>query len=111
MKRFLQTIAFVFLVFACLSISRSVWNSYEKLQSLSTSKEEIASLEKENQLLKEEIEYRKTPFYLEKSAREKLGLGRSSETVYLVENKATGSATVDETASLPTWQKWLKLFF
>jgi cell division protein FtsB len=101
----------IFLVFACVSLSRSIWDSYQKLGVLKASDAEIKKLQAENERLKNEVEYRKTPFYIEKSAREKLGYGKNGETIYVVENLATGSAEVDETASLPNWQRWVKLFF
>jgi len=46
--------------------------------------EEIRELKRENELLEMEEKRMKDPFYVEKMAREKLGLARKNEVIYKI---------------------------
>ncbi len=66
-------------------------NIFRYLQKISQKKElqsEIVSLEKENEKLRTDISYlRKDPFFIEKKAREDLGLKKDNEEVYIIVNE------------------------
>lgn len=89
------------------SISRLV-RSWEKLDQV---KKETAMIEKKNEELRVKLQEVQSQEFIEKIARDKLGLAKVGETVVIlpsIEPEATKSAT--ET-NLPNWQKWRRLFF
>lgn len=95
---------------AIFSISQSVWSSWRKLNSLKGSEAEIERLKAENKKLEEEKTFRQSNFYVEKEAREKLGLARDGETVYLREKAASEAAQNLAEKEAPNWQAWIELF-
>ena len=57
---------------------RQAQNQVRKVQ------EELNQLKLENKILMEQVENIKDPFYLEKMAREKLGLAKEGEIIYKI---------------------------
>lgn len=73
-------------------------------------------LQQENKQLERKLIEVQNQQYIEKVAREKLGLALPGEQVVLLpqvfwENGASDSATVDSYADFPPWQQWMRLFF
>lgn len=84
-------------------------------------------LVQERDLLKRQLEYKRTQEYIEESARNELNLIKPGEKVYVLENSAQGetdgqyywgqtdaegvvAAAADE-EKYPNWYYWYKLFF
>lgn len=87
-----------------------MWSSYQKLGTLNTTQQQIKSLQAENNQLEVEKKFRTSDFFVEKTGRDKLGLGRAGETKFVAAKPSTPSAELEE-AKLANWQVWLKLFF
>jgi len=109
-KKFLKLALILVFLISIFSISQSVWNSYSKLGTLKGSETEIARLKAENKKLEEEKKFRQSDFYVEKQAREKLGLAREGEVVYLDEKSASSSSQAAEEEKIANWLSWVKLF-
>jgi len=109
MKRFVRTSLIVVLLITTISLVRSIWVSSGSLDDLKTNEEEIERLRGENERLRQEKEFRQTDFYVEKAARDTLGLARSGETVLIEDNEASVSAQ-KEGSTLANWQSWFNLF-
>jgi cell division protein FtsB len=84
----------------------------DKLQSASQT---LFSLELKNKELKDKLSEVKSPEFVEKEARDKLGLARDGETVIIIpEDKlkqVLGSTQKNIEAKLPNWLGWWQLFF
>ena len=68
-------------------------------------------IQKKNEELKVKLQEAQSREFIEKIARDKLGLAKEGETVVILppsEPEVTKSA---EEKIIPNWQKWWKLFF
>jgi cell division protein FtsB len=103
------------------SLTVSVYKSYQIDQHIKSFEEENARIEEENRLKNEEFDYYSSDAYIEKMAKQNLGLVNPGEEVVIIP-KNDASATDDGSASgggdaqvegagLSNPQKWWKFFF
>ena len=73
----------------------------------------LKQLRQENSELKQELEYKKSNEFVEGEIRNKLGLVKEGEVVFVIPKKDEGQTTNDERQEdqAPNWQKWWNLFF
>lgn len=91
------------------SISKSTFNLWQKAEAVKEVQKERVEAEKKQKKLKDKLEFTQSQEFIEKQAREKLGLVKPGETVVIVTPlEATQSAIAE---NLPNWKRWLKLFF
>ncbi len=81
---------------------------------LEESAERLHTLEIKNQELKKKLLEVKSPEFIEKQARDKLGLAKEGETIVVIPQEKIdailGASKKLEELRLPNWQGWLKLF-
>jgi cell division protein FtsB len=94
-----------------VSLTRSVVSLLAKKDIVRTQKEELARLEEENKKLEDALSQAQTPEFVERTAREKLGLVKDGEVVVMLPQGAAGEDTQAQTESLPNWKQWWGLFF
>jgi cell division protein FtsB len=70
----------------------------------------LENLKRENQELKEKLEFVQTPEFMEKEARDRLGLVQEGEAVVIMPEKIT-DVQANNQEELPNWKKWWQLFF
>lgn len=88
-------------------LGSSLFKSYSENKSIDSDleslKKEIESLEKNNQDLGQLIEYFNSSFFVEKEAREKMGLKKDGETVLVLEDgvkyEGSGALNIEELKS------------
>jgi len=108
----LQIVAIVGLLVTIVGLSRSVIRLIDRKSMLKTKKEELIRIQNEQETLKNRLSLAQTPEFIEKEAREKLNLGKSGETIILVELGDTQLQTQGKKVTTePNWKKWLDLFF
>lgn len=75
-------------------------------------KEEVAATKTENDALKQKLAEVQTPEFVEREAREKLGLGREGERVVILpEEKQVESGELKvESGKVGNWRLWRKLY-
>lgn len=97
-----------------VSLSRSVWRLWKK-QDVVHEREVVLEQEKEvNIKLNKELDEAKTPQFVEREAREKLGMVKEGETVVIMPNDQYPISNIQiksEEDTLPNWKKWWRLFF
>ncbi len=72
----------------------------------------LERLRQENEDLKRELEYKKSQRFVEEELRNKLGLAREGEEVYVIgEQEGDNGQETVEVKQLPNWKKWQKLIF
>lgn len=111
MKKLFRRSLIVVLLITIFSLGRGIWSSAEYLDDVQRNKDEINALREENQRLQEEKEFRQSDFYIEKAARDSLGLARDGETILVEEEAATASAQEEKLAQQSNWRNWFDLFF
>lgn len=76
------------------------------------SEERLEELKRENETLKEELEYKTSDEFAEEEIRNKLGLAKEGETIVVLPkegvNKKQEAKGEKQKAN---WQKWWELFF
>lgn len=101
-------------IYLIISLAKTTSNLWQKQSEVTRAQKELESLAKENKDLKVQLEYSQTPQFLERAAREKLGLVLPGERQVIIEEgllKATDSGKPQNQNWFSNWGKWLKLFF
>jgi len=111
--------AFVFLVtilggYLAFNLARGAWESYQNAGRILETEKRLAQAQSENQRLKEDLDYKKSPYFVEKEARDKLGLGKEGETVIITPPPAENEGSEEQKSpyeGLSTTELWWKVFF
>ena len=82
----------------------------ELLAQIETLEKEIQNVEKKNQELKAGISESQTEDYLEKEAREKLGLKKPGEEVVAIKKIQSEEKQKEQKEEKSLWQKFLEFF-
>lgn len=111
-KKIVQILWLVLGLYACIALSRSLAQLYQASRRVTTQETKLSELKSEVAGLKTQLEEVESWDFLEKQARNELGLQRPGEIVLvlpptnLVVNGGESRSEVTE----ENWQKWLKLF-
>lgn len=100
-------------LFLIVNLTRSIWELLGAGDRIKEAENQVAKLRFKNDELKKQLSQVQSPAYLEKMAREKLGLAREGEVVVILppnSQQGVGSEPVPE-QNIPNWQKWWNLFF
>ena len=71
---------------------------------------ELAQAEEENKKLTERLEYVKSEEFVEREARERLGLGKPGEVVVVLQEQNTSLKPQASNPNKPNWRKWWELY-
>lgn len=108
-NRLITTVILILGLYFLWTLSRSTYDLWQRDERVKEVREKRIAAEKENQELKKKLEFAQSPEFVEKQARDKLGLTKPGETVVILPPlEATQTAVVE---NLPNWKKWLQLFF
>lgn len=112
MRRLVAIAILIFEVYLIITLSRSVWDLWEKQAELEIVKEKVDKLARENKRLQGEYGYVQTDEFVEKQAREKLKLVKPNETVVVIPESVLRAATASATPTPvpPNWVQWMRLF-
>lgn len=92
-----------------------ITNALRQGDRLSQAADAVYKLEIKNRELKKKLAQIQTPEFIEKEARDKLGLGKPNETTIIIpEDKLKTVLGVSQSAvqaRLPNWLGWWKVFF
>ena len=99
-----------------INLIRSSLDLYSRRSIVQEKEIELRELEAEHAELTQELEYVQTDEFVEKEAREKLGLVKEGEMVVLVgelgeEPKTKNQEPRTKHQSEPQWKAWWRLFF
>lgn len=110
-----KTIIPLIIVIALLLLIKNILNSIATLNKnskiLTDLKEQELSAKREQQFLKERLYYVQTNEFIEKEAREKLGMVKSGEQIILLPQNEEKIVQQVKKESVPNWEKWKRLFF
>ncbi len=74
-------------------------------------KEAVEKVKKENETLQKQLESIQSNAYVEKIARDKLGMVKDGESIVLLPDEAKGGSKKEEREERTHWQQWWGLFF
>ncbi len=113
MKRNLILIAAILIsVLMAVNSSRRILTFRTTAQSVGAAQKQLSDLKAENEILKKELDFKKSDQFAEEEIRNKLGQAKPGETIVVLPKSGAqptvnGLSTTDE----PNWQKWWNLFF
>ena len=112
-RRFLKLIIFVSGIAVIVGLAGSSYQLWKKRDIVAERQTVLTELEGENATLKRQLQDAQSEGFVERMAREKLGLVRQGETVVVMKNeklKVKNEAQETE-ENVPNWKKWWGLFF
>lgn len=106
----------VLIVILTFSLIKNLGRVKQGNQALNEEKDRIEKIKKDNESLKNQITKSKSPEFIEKEVRDKLGLVKPGEAIVVLPDEqilkslAPQDTTEPDTLPDPTWKRWLKLF-
>lgn len=113
-KRTLYILVVAAGIYLIISLGGNIAHLKQKEKEVSLAQNELEKLEKENKDLKSQLQYTKTQEFLEKEAREKLGLVLPGEHQVIIVPSSPSSQTAENKRGgfgLENLIKWWTLFF
>lgn len=109
MKRWRDWIIIGLGVFVAGRMGVNVWKLYKAGDKVEIARKELAQAQAEQEKLKGQLEYVQSDEFVEREAREKLGLGKPGEEVVIVPT-VPPVPSVSQSGGEPNWYKWWKLY-
>lgn len=107
-KRILQILIILFLVVFAANTLKQVFRLNQAKAKFGKAVAKLESLKAENERLKAEQQFRETPEFVEKAARDRLGLAKEGETVVILPKlEAQTSEKNPDSSNLKSWLKRL----
>lgn len=97
-------------LFLIVNFSRSIGELLKAGERVKDEEKKLQELEKKNEDLNKKLEEVQSSNYLEKMARDKLGLVKEGEVVVILPPLPSSEPATSK-ENLSNWQKWWKLFF
>jgi cell division protein FtsB len=100
-------------VFVAVGLARSIVDHWHKRTIVTERQEALKREEERNRLLISRLQEATSSAFIEKEAREKLGLVREGDTVVLLDKTQNAQIHTQKEGDsrLPNWKKWWNLFF
>jgi len=112
MKRKLFTGLIILLgLYLIVSFSRDIFGLLNKTKETGKEQEKLDGLKADNVNLKQQLEYVQSNEFIEKEARDKLGMAKEGEAVVLMPENVSKSSENQIQGEVPNWKKWWQLFF
>ena len=109
-KRIFRFLLLAILIMAIVNLSQRTADLVNRAKKWQEEKENLAKIEKENEELKAYLDYVESDSFLEKEARDSLGMSKEGEMMVVLPQKVE----VDKKAVFspsPIWRQWWELFF
>lgn len=122
-SRLFRLIVAVGSIVSIIGLSRSIYTVVKKRDIVKERQRVLSNLEAQNRQLETQLEESLSPTFIEREAREKLGMAREGESVVIMDNgkwimlapsqvEGKNRKTEEKTAeNVPNWKKWWRLFF
>jgi cell division protein FtsB len=102
-------------VFLAVQVGRQVYASWSITQQAEQVREQIASIQAQNETLRRELDYLQSDAYISAEARRLQNLGRSGEQVLIIppgaEKPLPPALAAPQEAPQPLLEQWMELFF
>ena len=112
MRRVISLLVIFILMISILVLVKNVLDSYNTVQGLNEVSTDEKELKEQKAELEKELEDRKSKDFIESEARDKLGLSKKGETIYVPESDISEEESSQETLDrdLTNWELWLEIF-
>ncbi|MBI2334326.1 septum formation initiator family protein [Candidatus Daviesbacteria bacterium] len=113
-KKIAVVLAIAAAIFVSYNLLLQILEAVKSGERLTQEAESLFKLEARNKQLKMKLEEIKTPDFVEKEARNKLGLARPGEVVFVIPDEKIKELLASQSAQevkLPNPLGWLRVFF
>lgn len=94
----------------CLSAGGTVLGLLKRKDLVIKRQRELDRITKENESLQSRLEETREDAYVERIARDKLGLVKEGETIVIVSQQDAGGGEQDVASDLANWRQWWEVF-
>jgi len=94
-----------------VGVFRSTYSLFKRDDLFIEREKKIAELKEKNQELRKTLEAVQGQEFIEKEAREKLGMGKEGEVVVILPKLKIKNEKLKIKEEVPNWRKWYNLFF
>ncbi len=109
MKKLIAAIFILVLLFVIRNLSLSLYDLIQTEDTVKDLRKELKEKERENKFLNQKLSYIQSAEFIEKEARNKLGLVKNNEHPVFV-SSPTPLPEIQESKQEPNWKKWMKIF-
>jgi cell division protein FtsB len=109
----IRIIVIVVCVFLSIGFVHSLWDTWRGSDQVGARRLVLQQAQKRHNELVNQLQEATSPAFVEKEARNKLGLVKDGETIILMGTPIAGKNQPQDSAqhSFSRWQQWWKLFF
>ncbi len=93
-----------------VSAGRTIVELWQQRGRVGDRERELHRIQMENNRMESELTDMKSPSYVERVARDQLGMVKEGETIIMLPQGAIRGADNTNDGVLPIWQQWLRLF-
>ncbi len=113
MKRNIMLLLALIVTFVLMASSvRRILSFKDTSRLVANEEAQLEKLRAENESLKRELEYKKSQRFAEEEIRNKLGMAKEGEEVFVIPNESNKNEQSREIVrELPNWRKWQILIF
>lgn len=117
LKKYAKSASLIVSIVLIVAIGKNVWNLAGKPDALEEARQRLLQLEKEQAELLELKERVESEEFIEREAREKLGLAKEGEVVVVLPPEdvlrrlAPKIEEEESPEKLPIWKRWVRMFF
>lgn len=115
-KKILRLLIFALGIYLIISLVQQIFSLWRAEERIKIAQKKVEEAREENEDLAEELKYVQSEEFVEKEARDKLGMGKEGETIVvlsqdLIEKEvAKVKKEQEEPEKIPNWQQWKEVF-
>lgn len=95
----------------CLSAGSTIAHLWARRGVVREREQELLGLQKENRDLEGSLKEAQGEAYVERIARDKLGMVRDGETIVIMPDREPNTENGEKGKAAPNWKKWWQLFY
>ena len=109
-KRWVRWLVLILSIGVTVRLGGNVWRLIRAGERGKRAQSEVAAAEVENKQLQQKLEEVKSDDFVEREAREKLGLGKLGEVVVIVPSPPNLKSQATNSNTEANWRKWWELY-
>lgn len=114
-KRIARILVLVLGFYFIVSLVQQILSLWKAEERIKIAQEKVEEAGRESEELAEKLKYVRSEEFVEKEARDKLGMGKEGETAVVVPKdlieKEVEKAEKEEPKKVPNWRLWKEAFF
>ena len=109
MKKTAQLLIVILLVAASITLAKNIHSQFSRFKEIYKAEREVRQLTQKKNILRKELDEVKSPFNLEKEARNKLGYQKPGEVLFVLPEQEILEEKAKEEAKKKNWEEWRDL--